>query len=522
MTLLLGVAIMLFWWLVYPHALSYQEQYQLFLWTGDYLFDAFCKPGGLSAWLGEMVVQFYVIPWLGALLLGLLFIALQCAVVAAMPRGQGKKWYMLSLLPPIMVLALMGDESVLLSYLMALTITVVVFAALRDKSPWIDLFVVPLVYWVVGPMSWLYVLLRLLEKGWRCLGLVLLLALVQGLAYRFLLPQWTMSDVMTGRVYYRIPMMTPMLMWVIPLVVMGIILLSHMRHAKWKGVVETGILLAAAYLAVGQGYDKEKYELIRQDYLVRNERWDEIIQRAKEYQVHNAFSAVCVNLALSQKRQLADHMFDFYQSGPDALLMPMRRDLTSMLPTAEVFWRLGMVNSAQRYMFDTQESILNAKKSGRCTQRIVECMMVNGHYKTARKHINLLKKSLFYRQWAKDAEACLGDEPKVDAHPVWGKIRRFRYKEDFLYNYPEMDKMLGLLFINNPDNKMALDYMIGQQLLNGDMEGFTQSLPLAQRYGGYYQMPLVYQDVTNCIRTGGRNERSPYMNYLNRMRQRQP
>ncbi len=529
-TVLLGAAIMLFWWLAFPHALSYQEQYQLFLWTPDYLLDALSIPGGFSAWLGEMVVQFYAIPWLGALLLGILFVALQCAVAAAMPHGQSRKWFLMSLVPPVMVLGLMGDESTLLAYPVGLTLTLALYAAMKGRPKqeatappsmlrlFAELPMLAVAYWAVGPLIWLYVVLGVQEKGWRCLALAAMLALVQWLAYTFLLPEWTLYDMATGRVYYRIPLMFPTLMWVIPLVVAGIVLLSRMRHALWMVPVETGIVAAAAFLAVGQGYDKDKYELIRQDYLVRNERWDDIISRAKEYQVTTAFSSVCVNLALSQKRQLADHMFDYFQSGPDALLMPMRRDLTSMLPTAEVFWRLGMVNSAQRYMFDTQESILNGKKSGRCTKRIVECMMVNGHYKPARKHIDMLKATLFYRQWAKDAEECLGDEAKIDAHPVWGKMRRLRYKEDFLYNYPEMDKMLGLLFVNNPENKMALDYMIGQQLLNGDIEGFSQSMPLAQQYGGYYQMPLVYQDVANCIRTNGQPGRSQYMNYMNRMR----
>ena len=33
---LFGVLVFLFWWLGYPHALSYQEQYQMFLFTNDY------------------------------------------------------------------------------------------------------------------------------------------------------------------------------------------------------------------------------------------------------------------------------------------------------------------------------------------------------------------------------------------------------------------------------------------------------------------------------------------------------
>jgi hypothetical protein len=258
------------------------------------------------------------------------------------------------------------------------------------------------------------------------------------------------------------------------------------------------------------------YELIRQDYLVRNERWDEIVKRAGEYQVKTPFWSNCVNLALSQKRLLADRMFDFYQSGEDALIMPRVRDLTSMLPTAEAFWRLGMINSAQRYMFDTQESILNGKKSGRCTKRIAECMIVNGHYKTAAKQLDILKKSLFYSNWAEEMETLIKSN-KVDSHPLYGKLRKLRYKDNFLYSYEEIEKMFGLLFINNQENKMALDYFMGQMLLKGQMQGFQQYMGWVQQYGGYRQMPLGYQDAMRCIQMQGNVQGSPYAEYVKRM-----
>ena len=71
--LIFALAIFLFWWLAYPHALSYQEQYQLFLWTGDYLVERLSVAGGLADYIGEFLTQFYYIPWLGALILALLF-----------------------------------------------------------------------------------------------------------------------------------------------------------------------------------------------------------------------------------------------------------------------------------------------------------------------------------------------------------------------------------------------------------------------------------------------------------------
>ena len=224
---------------------------------------------------------------------------------------------------------------------------------------------------------------------------------------------------------------------------------------------------------------------------------------------------VSVNLALSQKRLLAERMFDFYQSGEDALAMPPHRDLTSNLPTAEAYYRLGLVNAAQRYMFDIQESILNGKKSGRCTKRIVQCMLVNGHYKPAAKQIAILKRSLFYSSWAEEAEKCLFKDSMVEGNAELGRLRKIRFKDDFLFSYGEIEKIFGLLFINNPENKMALDYFLAEHLLKGNVQQFMQYLQWAQQYGGYYAMPAGYQDAVRCIQSQGR-ESGKYGEYVQR------
>jgi len=474
LSMLTGIGIFLFWYKWYPHALSYHEQYQLFLWTWDYFIERISLPGGFADWIGEFIVQFYYIEWLGALLLALLFVALQQIIARLLP----KSWWIISIISVIVLWWLMGDINVLLSLPVAI-ILALALACLRMKNDlsWTDALIIPLAYWLIGPAIWIYVIVRIIQLGWKHIWTTGWLLAIQLTVYAYLLPQWPFQQAMTGLNYYRIPLHYPQL----------------------------------------TGYDKDMYELIRQDYLVRNECWDEIIKRAGVYQVRTTFWSNCVNLALSQKRLLADRMFDFYQSGADALIMPRTRDLTSMLPSAETFWRLGMVNSAQRYMFDTQESILNARKSGRCTKRIAECMIVNGHYKTAAKQLALLKKSLFYSSWAEDMEELVKDEAKVNAHPVYGRMRKLRYKESFLYSHGEIDKMLGLLFMNNPENKMALDYFLGQMLLNGNIQGFQQYLGLAQQYGGYRQMPLGYQDVMRFIQMRGKVEGSPFADYAKRM-----
>ena len=525
MTVLFGIGVFLFWLLCYPHALSYQEQYQLFLFSLDYLAHRLAVPGGLADYLGEFLVQFYYYSWSGALVLAVLLMLAQRLTWCVI--NSKSSFYILSFVPSIMLLWLLGDPSVLLSYIVALCMVMIPMVLPWQKHGSLcrdavfDAVIIPLFYWLVGPMAWLYVALRVVDKSWRWSWVLFWMLTVQLLAYHFILTQWPFHTAIWGT-YYRIPLQINALMWIIPVVIVLIAMLSKVfarkeGHYLWlRYTLQIASIVVLGFFSLTKGYDKEMYELIHQDYLVRQERWDDIVERAKQYQVQTPFSSVCVNLALSQKRQLADRMFVFYQSGVDALVMPRIRDLTSMLPTAEVFWRLGMVNSAQRYMFDTQESILNAKKSGRCTKRIAECMLVNGHYQVARKQLDLLKKSLFYRQWALETEKLLGNETMINMHPVYGKLRRLRYKDDFLFSYDEIDKMFGLLFVNNPENRMALDYFMGQMLLNRNLGGFQQYMSWVQQYGGYQMMPLGYQDVMMCIQRKGDVEGSPYRRYVDR------
>ena len=505
--------------------------------------------GGMADWLGEFITQFYYVEWLGAACLAFLFVILHLLVwgnmrpphvslsVNSERRGSvSMLFYPLSMLPCAMLLWLMGDVSVLLSYVIALIASLgfsllmaIVFPRPHRKTIGMtlaDALLTVVLFWLFGFMAWLYVGLRIIRVGWKWLWMVPVLLITQWMVYR-LLTQWPVQQVFLPMTYYRIPLHMPWTIWLLPVIIICLVRLGCSLQLRRQNktvttlavALELVVLTVCSYLLVPTGYDKEMYELIRQDYLVRNERWDEIIDRAQRYQVHTPFSSVCVNLALSQKRQLADRMFDFYQSGEDALIMPRIHDMTSMLPSMEVFWRLGMVNSAQRYAFDSQASILNARNSGRLTRRIAECMLVNGHYGPARKQLELLSQSLYYADWADEKLQSLklsgkAREQEIEKDAQLLRVRNLRFKNEFLYNYEEMDKMLGLLFIDNTQNLMALDYMLGQILLGAKIPEFQQYLGWAQQYGNYHSMPRGYQDVVRCIQNNGKVSESPYRDYI--------
>lgn len=530
-TALFGIAVFLFWLLGYPEALNYQEQNQLWLTTGDYFFQRMAVPGGLADYVSEFLVQFYYVPWLGALLIGVVYAAMQWLMWMTVRRWD-KTAYPITFLLPLLMLWHQGDIDTLLSLPVAIVLALGATVAMSKTGRYsyiTDIVAVSVIYWTAGPASIIYVAIRGLQYGWKLfIEDAALFAVSIMAAYWVVDYQLPLSMMVGGVNYYRIPLMAPAMQYVVSLSPIAIALAA--RFNPWKNAdtcnrqrrylqqaLQVSAMAIAGIFAINKGFDPFVYEILWQDSMVRQERWHDIIKRAERYQADIAMSSNCVNLALGMTGQLAERMFTFKQSGTDALLLQMVRDNMSDLPTAEAFWRLGMVNSAKRYMTDIQQSILNARQSGRCTKRIAECHIVNGDYKAAEKRLNILKNTIFYKSWAEDAETYLYNDAKANSHETWGKLRRYRYKDSFLYSYPEKHKMLGLLFQQNTDNRLALSYFMGQLLLDGEFNSFMGYMQWVQQYGGYQQMPYGYADAYQAIQQQGNVPGSAYAAYVKKM-----
>lgn len=501
---------MLYYW--HPEILNYHEQNQLFLWTADYLKERLALPGGLADWLSEGLVQFCYVPWLGAAVLAVLFTLIAAAT---------------NLWIGFLALTTLLDIYNLISFPVALLLAVVAARAATAfrRLPcsgghalpiYADLVLWPALYWLIGPVAFLYGALRLADsyaEGEHNLlypagYLVYMIAIVL-LIHRLCIAQWPLEAAFLGLNYCRAPLLHPASHWLLPLtVLLAALSLYPAKVARyfWVAAAVSGLCV----LLPLKDYDGDHFEVMRQDMLVRQERWDEVIARAEKYQPRVSMSSEYVNLALAMKRQLAERMFQFYQSGPDALIMPSRRDNMSNMATAEAFYQLGMINSALRYCSDLQESIVNNRKSGRLERRIAVCQLANGRTAVARKHLDLLRHSLYYRA---EAEELIQKGYNAEVK----RLQRLRYRQEMLYDYNEIDKMLGLLFVNNPDNKMALDYFLAQLLLKGDVQNFMGHLQWAQQYGGYAVMPAGYQDAVKTIQSHGSAPGTRYGNYVKKM-----
>ena len=541
LSLLFGVAVVIFWAVPFVGGLCFQEQYQMFLFDTGYFLERIVLPGGLADYISEFLVQFYYMPVLGGAIIALLLMGIQAAVWGLMKQYGARHdfpGYLLSFLPSIALWCAMGDQNVLLSFVVAL-LGALVIGWIHNRfhnrlvKVVFELVSTALVYWFLGPVVFLYAALMIgdtlknaKQKGNVFSGIgysagILILTIAWILLITQTL-QYPLYRIFAGLNYYRYPgAISPLpfvvMVWAVVIPFLGMIpcrqkSLQKLQQSKVVIVLSYVLVIVASWFGIKASFDEMTYELIDYDFLVRTEQWDKIIEKAEKKPATTPLGVSCVNLALSQKGMLADRLFEFYQNGGEGLFPTFTRDMISPVSTAEIFFRLGMVNDAERYMFEAQEAIPNYRKSARLTRRIIECEIINGNYQVAAKLLRRLQKTLYYGNWANQTMALLGNEKAINRHPIYGKLRKYREKkQDFLFSDREMDQMLGLLFLNDNHNRMAYEYLMCYELLQRDMEKFMQYYPLG-RFVGYDHIPRTFQEILigNWMKTHSDPRTIPY------------
>ena len=452
-TLLFGVAVVLFFGLAYPHHLHYQEQFQLFLFDSTYVWEIVRVPGGVADLLGRFSTQFFLYAWVGALIIAVLLSAVQLLVLLALrqvlrqaqepSQGQAQgPWIGLSFVPSFLLWLFLLDENALMGGFWAVLLTqLAVWSYALLPKGWIGriviLVTIPILYWMVGP-SW------------------------------------------TGSHYYRYPTVTPWLLyaaWLSAFVIPLLVRVSRKWISSSKNFVVTACSFALVAVIMGtlvwKNANFRAEKVMQYDFMARHQQWNRILETANREKPNNQIGVTVQNLALAMHGVLLDQLFNYNQNGIAGLLPDVKEDATSPLPTAEAFYQLGMINVAQRTVFEAQEAILDFQKSGRCYKRLAQTNLINGQYEVARKYLSALQKTLFYRDWANETLSLLGDEAAIAKHPEYGRLRKMAYDDDFYFSDHVTPEMLQSLYLRNRDNGLAYQYLVAYYLLTGDKEGYN-------------------------------------------------
>ncbi|WP_346863966.1 DUF6057 family protein [uncultured Draconibacterium sp.] len=535
LSLLFGIAVFAFFAFLYPFHLHYQEQYQLFLFTPDYFFQHLGKPGGISDYLGSFVTQFYFYSKIGALLIAAILTFLQGAVfLAAQKLGAKSYWVPITFVPSILYWNLLCDENYLAGGMIALfilSVSISSYLFIRSKfwrSTILWLFI-PVLYWTIGG-AFLFFTLFVVVAEWTkkeftkkqtLLFSILVLALTAILPFvaKALVLQYPFHRFWTGVNYFRYPLNVPVPMGIIALSIFLIpfllaFLSNKITTQKTKPLViaQVVILVFGGFFFIRSSADFSKEEVMAYDFHTRMRRWDRVIELADKKSPTGPLSVTCLNLALAKQGLLSNRMFSYYQNGTGGLIPDFTRDFTIPSMTGEVYYHLGLVNTAQRFAFESMEALPDYQKSARAIKRLAETNIINGDYEVAKKYLHLLQKTFYYKAWANNAIEIIRDETKINQHIEWGWLRKVRIEKDFLFSDMEKENMLGLLFTHNQKNEMAFDYLLASCLLKKDLQRFITYYPLSKPLN-YKVIPKSYQEALIYIWDLTNNDPSKEISY---------
>lgn len=509
------VAMLLLWGFWLPEVTAYHEQTQMFLFTPDYFTEHLPLPGALADYASEFLVQFSFFVLWGAAVTALLLTLMQRVVWAVMRQcGACGSWYATSLVLPALLAAQCTDPDTMptftLSLLAALSLSWLRLRLRHSRWSWaVDVVVLPLFYWVAGPVVAVplcaavvcAVVPQLRDDSRSTASPLKAAAAIAATALTFWLTgrglHYSWESLLKGIFYYRQPATLPlamdMLMALAALLPMIAAAVSHIRRRSITVPAVYTLLIASGAL-IGCGTQRAILEVIGYGYLVRMGHYADIISKSTRTAPRSEVGVAATNLALSATGEMPDRMFEFRQFGTNGLIPDANLDANTTMMAGEIFLHLGMVNQAQRYFFESQEAVPGYKRSSQCYRRLAETNLVNADYRVAARYLRLLSHTLFYRSWAEKRLAwATTDHRAVADDPEYARLRSLRPTDDYLFGMSETDLTLGALYMHNKQNHAALEYLMAYELLAHNAQRFMQYFPLVLKAGPSY-IPRSYQE----------------------------
>lgn len=478
---------------LYPYHIHYQEQMQLFRFGADYFRESVAVPGGLGDWLGGFLVQFFYYAPVGALILSALLGLIQLMTWKNMEKGSFAT-YPLSLLPSVAMFLFFCDENGLVTAAIAIIASLALsYGLMKIKKTGlrsiITILLMPVMYILFGSLSILVpavvAINSFIRKEDRKVLTVFCLAALAVAAATILVARahcpYPLQRLLFGVHYHRYHNAIPLMVWISAILIPSVILLSTAIRKDRMAAVCLALSFLPAIFLTPMFADLDKERLFGYDFMTRMSQWNKILTTSDRHAPDSPIAVECTNLALAKTGHMPSDMFSFFQNGPAGLIPEFTRDHFSPIPTGMVYYHLGMVNTAQTFFFEAQEGIPDFQKSARLSQSLAKTNLINGDYEVARKYVGALKQTIFYRKWAKETEKLLDNPELIDKVPEYAHMRNVRIKEnDFMFSQEEMDSMLGLLYVENNSNTIAMDYLLAWCLLRKDLQRFFDCHRLLQ------------------------------------------
>ena len=502
-------ALFAFLQMCFEYHFYYIEQSQLFLFSEAYIRNKLLLPGGFSMLVAEFLVQFFIRPYVGALVTAVLLTGVGVCTAGIVKRiAPVSGLFILYVLPMLALLFMHFD----FNYRVQGTVCYLMMMALlcgymRIRN---DLFrlvagcvLVPVLFWLAGSIAVLFAGMVCLFEGLRktpkwyisLIGVAEVLLLGVGTVYFSLMGEYRW--VFGPDLYYHYTLHPKEIIyysWIcLPLVFLVAFFIRNknsLSGKKWRAgiscIVQLAMIGAVLWWGMPKYSDAKTLKLKKLDYFARTEQWDKTIEECKG-KLTNFLYMCHLNMALANKGELSDKMFNFDQRGPQGLLVQWNKSENISCMLSDIYFTMGATASSQEMAF---EGYVSAMEDGnpRMLKRLVQTNLIYGTYPVAEKYISILEKTYAYRDWAQSQRKYLYNDEVVESDPILGTRRRMLPDRNSLAMIKGLAGDLALFLEKGPANSAALQYLGAMYLLAKDLEGFKA---LVEKYYGTEFLPVL-------------------------------
>jgi len=437
--------------LVYESDLLWKvQELNLFMNTSLFFRQQMVVPAGILTYAGTWLTQLFYNPWLGVTVLSgwwllLLWLLKRTFAVPA-------RWTALLLIPVALLLLTNVDLGYWI-YMLKLrgqfflttlaTVSVVAllwgFRSMPDKY-WLRTIWLVLTGLVGYPLLGIYGLAATLLMGiwsWRLMArgraaihtviAVLLAIAVPLFCYRYVYHETNLANIYYAGLpvffiteeypwyytpYYLLALFM-LVMVCLPIGVKGVKEVKEVKGSKkWlPWAVQAVALGAVAWGVVHFWYKDENFHHeVKMMHLIDQTDWEGVLQEAARQDDEPTRAIVMMrNLALSRLGRQGELMYE-YRNGSKEYDSPF--GMRQMLVNGPlVYYQYGLLNSCSRLC---TEMGVEFGWRVECIKLLARCAVLNNEQAVARKYINILKKTMYHKDWAVKTEAMLNN-PKLIA-----------------------------------------------------------------------------------------------------------
>jgi hypothetical protein len=520
---ILLIAIFGYFCFIANYVLCFQETQTLFIFSGDYLHKSMLKPGGLIEYAAKFLTQFYHAKVTGSLILAVVLTLPAFILHSANKRLiPGISFSLVLLLIPSFALLIMQANyfhlmEYNLGFVLVLSYYLFSISSVKKNRQIIVVIIFPVVYYIAGAYALIFMIMYIVHnivnaKVNRMYIFSIILPVIAAASFLILWKYILLQPVqlfilnplpLLENSFYRalfIILGSYVILYPLICIFAGKIKEKRINRPLYNNIVMIPVLALTIFLLF-RIYNPQTSRVVELQRLIFDEKWQDAAAIQEKKPARNLIGEYFYNIALSETDQLCDRLFSGSQDfGTNALVLPWGDEHLNR--GAYFYYSIGLMNEAHRWAYE--EMVVYGPRPQNI-EMLAKTSLINGKYSMAKKYINILKRTIFYRKEAEGLEKLAKNPELVKSDPELGPKLNLLPREDFFIQFNEPQTNLPIILATQPDNTKAFEYYMAGLLLTKNVETIVENIG-KMKAAGFTRIPrhieeaaLIYYNSTKVM-----------------------